>query len=219
MKIKDLQITSTSSVEKELHTKYGHTGIEMVRGAGKLDHPKLMLLFMNPTARNVSSNPEWSGLRAPWIGTKQVWQMLSRLKLLEEDMVSKIYNLKPEKWTEKNAIDLYGHVAEKDMYITNLASCTQPDARHLNDSVFREYLPVIYKEIQTVKPHKIITLGNQVSSILLQKNISVSNYPTTESEILTIAEDDFEVFPTYYPVGQGQRNMPKAVERVKLLVK
>jgi len=218
MNLKDLQITPIPKDEKLLYSKYGHGGIDMVRGAGKLQKPRLMLLFMNPTARNVSSNPEWKGLKAPWIGTKQVWKMLTQLGLLKEEIISNIYNLKPEEWTEENALNLYSHVAEQDVYITNLASCTQPDARHLKDSVFREYLPIIRNEIKIVKPRKIVTLGNQVSSILLEKNISVSNYPKTELENIEIEGELFKVFPTYYPVGQGQRNMPKAIKRVSLLI-
>ena len=218
MNIKDLQITPTPKNEKLLHSRYGHEGVEMVRGAGELHKPRLMLLFMNPTARNVSSDPNWKGLRAPWIGTKQVWKMLTQLGLLKEEVISDIYNLKPEEWTEENTLKLYSHVAKQGLYITNLASCTQPDARALKDSVFREYIPVIHSEISIVQPQKIVTLGNQVSSILLQKNISVSNYPKTESEDIEVEGKIFKVFPTYYPVGQGQRNMQKAIERVSLLL-
>ncbi len=218
MKIKDLQITPISSLEKQLHKSYGHSGIEVVRGAGKLHQPELMLVFMNPTTRNVSSSPKWKGLRAPWIGTKQVWQMLIQLKLLKEESVSDIYKLKPEGWTESDALSLYSHIADQSIYITNLASCTQPDARPLKNEIFRDYLPLLRKEIQIIQPKKIITFGNQVSSILLQKTISVSNYLGVESENLVIDGDVFKVFPTYYPVGQGQRNMPKAIKRIQLII-
>ena len=198
-----------SDKEKQLQKKYGHPDIEMIRGAGKINQPKLMLLFMNPTVRNTSSCPEWSGLRAPWIGTKQVWEILIKLNLINESLV-------PENWDENTALELYKHIADKGLYITNLVSCTQP-ARSLPNSVFREYLPVFYKEVVLIKPQSIVAFGNQVSSMLLQKTVSVSNYLKKQSEVLTIGDRKFKVYPTYYPVGQGQRNMPKAIERIRLI--
>ena len=66
------------------------------------------------------------------------------------------------------AIALYEHVAVRGLFITNLASCTQPDARHLPDAVFRDYLPIMYDEILKANPRRIITFGNQVSSILFR---------------------------------------------------
>ena len=218
MNIKELQITPISKKELQLHKKHGHSGIEMVRGAGKLYQPDIMLVFMNPTTSNVSSNPNWQGLRAPWIGTKHVWGMLSQLRFINKRYTDMINSLRSEQWTEVNAIELYQHVANRNLFITNLASCTQPDARPLPNSMFKEYLPVMFKEIETVNPSTIITFGNQVSSILLQKNISVSNYLNKEAEVLKINDKSFNIYPTYYPVGQGRRNMPKAMKRIKLLL-
>ena len=199
-----------SSKEKALHKKYGHKGIGIVRGAGRLNQPDLTLIFMNPTARNTSSNPNWKGIRAPWIGTKQVWNMLAKLGLIDKDII-------PETWDENSALELYKHVAESGLYITNLASCTQPDARPLPNSLFREYLPVVYEEIDKIKPKKIISFGNQVSSIFLQKSISVSNYTKVEFEVFKTKTSKHRVYPTYYPVGQGQRNMPRAAKRISLI--
>lgn len=219
MELKELQITPTPKEEKVLHAKYGHTSIKMVRGAGKLCCPKIMLIFMNPTARNVSAGSEWKGIRAPWIGTKQVWQMLARLGLVDKSFISKICNLHPEEWNEENALQLYKHIADCNIYITNMASCTQPDARSLPNTLFKEYLSIIFKEIEIINPTKIITFGNQVSSILLQKNISVSNYSQKEFETLNVKNKLFNIYPTYYPVGQGQRNLLKAIKRIRFLIK
>jgi len=62
---------------------------------------------------------------------------------------------------------LYRHLAAQSIYITNLAKCTQTDAAALKDYVFKEYLPLMHEEISSIKPDKIITFGNQVSSVLL----------------------------------------------------
>ena len=64
----------------------------------------------------------------------------------------------------------------------------------------------------------IISFGNQVSSILLGKNIKVSEYKGNESQPLNIKCKMFNVYSAYYPVGQGMRNIGKAIERIKNIV-
>lgn len=59
-------------------------------------------------------------------------------------------------------------------FITNLGKCTRVDARVFPNSVYSQYLDLLCKEIEIINPKAIITLGNQVSSIVLDKNISVS---------------------------------------------
>lgn len=39
-------------------------------------------------------------------------------------------------------------------YVTNLAKCTQLDARPLPDSVYKEYLALLYQEIDLIRPKK-----------------------------------------------------------------
>lgn len=64
---------------------------------------------------------------------------------------------------------------------------------------------------------KIILFGNQVSSIVLNKRISVSEYRKT-SEDLKIEDKVFKCFPVYYPVGNGFFNAPKAIEDLKYII-
>ncbi|MCA9379021.1 hypothetical protein KC640_01200, partial [Candidatus Dojkabacteria bacterium] len=113
------------------------------------------------------------------------------------------------------ADELYGAIATESIYITNIAKCTQADARPLANSIFREYLPSMLQELEQVNPQFTFTLGNQVSSTLLQKPISVSNYLQDELEALTVGDREINVFPAFYPVGQGTPNMPKAVRRIR----
>ena len=206
-----------SKQEKDLYAQYGDSNFSMIRGAGQLERPHLMLVFMNPTARNITSSSKWKGLKAPWIGTKLVWSMLFKAGILDKDYHKHIQTLKPQEWDGAFSEALYNHIAQKDLYITNLASCTQCDARPLSNTIFREYVSVLYKEITITKPKHIITFGNQVSSIVLEHPISVSEYVDTNGEVIEIDSSNFRVFPTYYPVGQGQRNMPFAIERIKKL--
>ena len=108
--------------------------------------------------------------------------------------------MKANDWSPEFSLDLYKKLAQDKIYITNLAKCTQTDARPLHDKVFKEYLELIYQEIDIIQPKKIVCFGNQVSSILLGKNIKVSEYQTVECEELKIKNKIYKVYPTFYPV-------------------
>jgi DNA polymerase len=99
-----------------------------------------------------------------------------------------------------------------------LAKCTQINARKLSDKVFKAYLKNTKKEIGLVKPKWIVTFGTQISSILLGKRVRINDY-LGRSETLEIEGKLYQVFPVYYPVGQGTRNMAKAITRVKNLMR
>ncbi len=205
-----LQVTKLHSEYDKLQIKYGDPNLFSIYGAGCINNPNIMFIFMNPTSRNISSMPSWEGLRAPWVGTKQVWGIFESLGLLESNIYLKIKNLKPEEWYRDFANDVYTDIQNHSVFITNLAKCTQVDARPVNKSVFKEYVSLMYEEIEIVNPKKIIAFGNQVSSVLLGKSVSVSNYTDNQKELL----NGYEIYPTYYPVGQGRRNMPLAMDRI-----
>ena len=87
-----------------------------------------------------------------------------------------------------------------------------------HDMQFRD--PILVERIlySFVKPKNIISFGNQVSSILLDKKISVSDYEDIKFENLNIKGTVYKVYPAYYPVGQGRRNLPKAISRIRTVV-
>jgi uracil-DNA glycosylase len=208
------QVTQLHDKYNNLQSKYGDPSLSSIYGGGNIDSPEIMFVFMNPTGKNISSNPSWNGLRAPWIGTKQVWDIFYKLGFLSENIYTKIKEYGPNDWDIEFSNRVYKNIENSEIFITNLAKCTQIDSRPLSSRVFREYLDLMYKEIDIVKPKKIVTFGNQVSSILLGKNISVSMYKGLEVELFR----GYHVYPTYYPVGQGRRNMPLAIERIKRIL-
>lgn len=173
---------------------------------------------MNPTARNISTQKSWNGLRAPWLGTKNVWNIFHQLKLLSTDSFKRVRSMTPEEWNVDFANHIYSELENKKIFVTNLAKCTQLDARPLGNDVFKNYLDLMMQEILFTKPQNIVTFGNQVSSILLGKSVSVSDYTGIKNEELKVKNKQFKVFPTYYPVGQGRRNMPLAVKRIKKII-
>lgn len=214
----EIQIASSRTNADRLQKIYGNPDIKAIYGAGCINNPKVLFMFMNPTARNISSSPSWEGLRAPWIGTKNVWRLFHSLDLIDTQSYDNIQNGSSDIWTEDFAFNLYKELSDKSIYVTNLAKCTQDDARPLKNGIFREYFNDTLEEIYRVNPDKIVSFGNQVSSILLSKNIKVSDYESGEKESLTIKDKVFEVYPTYYPVGQGMRNIGKAEKRVKKIL-
>lgn len=214
-----LQIEHLKKDADKLQKKYGSKKHRAIYGAGQISNPEILFLFMNPTARNLSANPNWKGLRAPWIGTKNIWKMLRLLNFIDKKIFNKITGNEKNIWSENFAGNLYAHLCKKSLYITNLAKCTQIDARALKNEVFKNYLHNTLEEIYSINPKRIISFGNQVSSILLGKNIKVSEYDNGEAEILNIKGKKFLVHPVYYPVGQGMRNLHKAVKRIKNITK
>lgn len=215
----NLQVTKLHAEIDALQKRHGSMKLSAIYGAGCMKQPDLMLVFMNPTGKNVSASPDWKGLRAPWLGTKNVWKILYKFGLISESIYATTQRLLPGEWTSGVANTVYDEVAKRKLYITNLAKCTQNDAKHLKDSVFKDYLELMRAEITEVNPKSIITFGNQVSSVLLGKPITVSKYQGGEVEILGIGKKIFNVYPTYYPVGQGQRNMPLAFKRLQNIMK
>lgn len=211
------QLTMLHREFDELQLKYGEPTLNSIYGAGLTTSPKYCFVFMNPTGRNVSAVKSWTGLRAPWIGTKQVWDLFYKLNLLSVESYNQIRQLKAHEWTPQFSLDLYNELANHSVYVTNLAKCTQVDARPLSDSVFKQYLNLFLKELEIIKPQKVITFGNQVSSIVLGKQISVSSYIKDLKEILIDGKNEYAVYPTYYPVGQGRRNLPLSIARIRML--
>ena len=210
----NLQIKSFFKELNKLQKLHGDPGLFPICGAGCTKNPKYFFLLMNPTARNVSAFSGWKGIRAPWLGTKNIWKLLFKLNLLSGKTYKKTQSLKPSQWDNDFSTRLYQELAKNKVYLTSLAKCTQKDARPLPNRVFKEYFKQTRNEIYKTKPKCVISFGNQVSSIFLGKNVKVSDYQSSSEKII-INNRAFQVFPTYYPVGQGLRNMKLAIKRIK----
>jgi uracil-DNA glycosylase len=214
----NLQLPQLFSEIDAIHQKYGDDSLCMVYGTGKIRNPKILFLFMSPTARNLTTHKDWKGIRAPWVGISTTWNLMSKLGIIKQETFEKVKKLKKEEWSEELVLSLYEEVAKSGAYLTNLGRCTQLDARPVRDSVFRESREVTLKEIELVNPKIIIAFGNQVASNLLQQKITVASCCMQKFDLI-INKKKFAVYPTYYPVGMGQRNMPKAVEDILSIVK
>ncbi len=202
----------------KLQLKYGAPELHSIYNGGCCDNPDICFVFMNPTGKNISSFSDWKGIHSPWIGTKNIWTLFYQLGLLDEDIFGEIRKIKGSEWTEDFALKVYDNVKKHRYFITNLGKCTQVDARPLKDAVFLEYKKLLFKEFEIINPKVIILFGNQVSSIVLDKKISVSEV-RKEKHILKVNDKEYEAFSVYYPVGNGFFNVDKAIEDIKWIQK
>lgn len=201
----------------KLQLKYGDKELDSIYNGGCIENPDICFVFMNPTKRNIASNKNWKGLKSPWIGTKNIWDLFYKLNLLDEDIYKQIRSIKGPEWTEKFASDVYENVKKHKYFITNLGKCTQIDARPLPDSVYKKYLNLFKKEIEIINPKTIVLFGNQVSSIVLNQKISVS-LCRKQKFIKKINKKEYNFYPVFYPVGNGIFNIEKSIEDIKYII-
>ena len=201
----------------KLQLKYGAKELDSIYNGGCSDNPDICFVFMNPTGKNIASNKSWKGLKSPWIGTKNIWGLFYELKLLDKDIYKKIKELKANEWDESFAKEVYDNVKKNKYFITNLGKCTQIDARPLPDSVYKEYLHLLEKEIEIINPKVIVLFGNQVSSIVLNEKISVSQC-RKQKFIKEINGKKYDCYSVFYPVGNGYFNIDKSIEDINYII-
>lgn len=201
----------------KLQVKYGAKELDSIYHGGKSNNPDICFVFMNPTGKNIASKKTWKGIKSPWIGTKNVWDLFDAIDLIDKDIYEKIKTKKASDWTPEFAELVYENVTKHNFFITNLGKCTQIDARPLKDEVLKKYLNLLKEEISIINPKVIILFGNQVSSIVLDKKISVSENRKTR-HIKKIKGKNYKFYPVYYPVGNGRFNIDKSIEDIKWIM-
>lgn len=201
-----------------LQKKYGAKELDSIYYGGCRENADLCFVFMNPTGRNIASSKSWKGLKAPWIGTKNIWDLFYALDLLDSSIYDRIKSIKGIEWTEEFAGEVYQNVEKHHYFITNLGKCTQIDARALPNSSYLPYLNLLKKEFEIVKPKVIILFGNQVSSLVLGETISVSTV-RKKCFVRIIKGVKYHFYSVYYPVGNGRFNIDKSIEDIRWIIK
>ena len=197
--------------------KYGAKELDSIYSGGCEKNPDICFVFMNPTGRNIASSKLWTGRKSPWLGTKNIWKLFYNVNLLSEDTFIKIQEKKPKEWDYEFCDYVYDEITKNKLFITNLGKCTQVDARPLPNDVLKQYLNLLLKEISIISPKIIITFGNQVSSIILNKKIAVSENRKMYHEII-VNKKIYKVYSVYYPVGNGIFNIDKAIEDINWII-
>ena len=201
----------------KLQLKHGSKDLDSIYNGGCSDNPDICFVFMNPTGRNIASSKSWNGIKAPWVGTKNIWDLFYELKLLDESIYIDIKSRKASDWNPNFANKVYENVAKYKYFITNLGKCTQDDARMLPDNVYKDYLHLLEKEFEIVNPKVIVLFGNQVSSIVLDSKISVSQC-RKKKFIKSINGKDYYFYSVFYPVGNGRFNINKSIEDIRYII-
>lgn len=195
-----------------LQKKYGDKSLHSIYFGGKKENPSICFVFMNPTAGNIAAEKDWDGPRYPWLGTKNIWKLFNKLELLDDNILEEIESKKKLDWTKEFSEKVYKNIENHDIYITNLAKCTQIDARPLKDDYYKAYLKLFMKEMSIVKPKRIVLFGNQVSSIVLGEKIKVSEVRRKKFEC-----NGYEMYSVFYPVGNGRFNIDKSIEDISYI--
>ena len=193
-----------------------------ILGGGKTHRPKMMLVFINPTARNISSNPDWKGPRFPFIGTKQVWRIFHRAGLLENSLARQI-EADPN-WTTKFTEKVLKFLSDKGIYVTNIVKWTGHDATLPDREKVKLFLPILEREIELVEPESIVTFGLIPFEHLVHQKIKLADYHAKAVQDKRLEPFDVQIgsfkakiLPCYFPVGRG--NPKKAVELLRLIDK
>lgn len=203
----------------ELQSVYGSSELNSVYGCGDDKHPRVALVFMNPTKRNIATSKSWTGIRAQWLGTKQIWDFLTKCGLFSSEINEEIKSKKPSEWTPEFCEYVYSEVKRQKLWMTNLAKCSQDDARPLPDHVFLEYKDMLKEELSLVNPQKVFLFGNQVSSIILERPVKVSQTRKLKFELNLTDNKKMDSFAIFYPVGNGRFNQGNAIEDIKEILK
>jgi hypothetical protein len=212
-----MKLSTLNKEYDKLQKIYGDSSLHSIYNGGCENNPDICFVFMNPTGRNIASQPGWKGPFYPWLGTKQIWDLFFETKFLDKDIYAEIKFLKGTEWTPEFCNKVYDNIKKHKIFITNLGKCTQIDARPLKDNYFLDYLPLLEKEIKIIKPKVIVLFGNQVSSIFLDKKISVSQTRKQYFE-KKLSKETYKCFPIFYPVGNGRFNIDKSIEDIKYII-
>lgn len=206
--VKDQQLAALNARLDECHAcatlarHYRH-----VPGGGWTAQPELMLVFINPTVRNISAHAAWPGPRFPFAGKPKLWHILAEAGLIDADLPSEIAALGP---TPPMVERLIAAAQQARLYLTNAVKCVDDGSNLPAADRVAAALPQLQAEIGLVRPRLIVALGLIPFRALTGLNVRLSDqlwdaehgrinlYPS-----LPIDGRSYPVFPCYFPTGRG----------------
>lgn len=218
----DLQLTSVlKGLDTISTTHHGNHTLDAISGAGQTNKPKLALVFINPTHRNISTQKKWEGIKAPWIGCNNIWKLFVDAGLIEESIYAKMLVFGKE-WPEAFADEVYRHVQKRELYITNIVKWAGLDAKLPEKSKMEIYLPLLMQELGELNADKIVLFG-QLTFDAVIRGMGL-HYSFKQLNEAALKNSDIPYVPTrygrivacYFPVGQGIKNVKKAEEILRL---
>ena len=198
-------------------SNYARTGLASIYGGGACKQPKLALVFMNPTSRNLSSRLLWSGPRFPFIGVWRIWHLLATCDLLSIDFVAQLPKL-PKAWSVNTAISLQRELISRQLYVTNVIKETAKDSSLPPRAMFAKYETLLHDELAVVKPQLTVAFGALAYRSLTGENIRLADAyeQMLDRKILRVnTRHQQTVVPCYFPVGRG--NPKRAMTILKMV--
>lgn len=204
----------------DLNRKYfPENGLAPILGGGQTVNPKVMFVFINPTARNISSDPAWEGPRFPFIGTKPVWRVFHQAGFFRDDLMEVVER---GIWSVDFALQVQKFLEGQSLYLTNLVKWTGPDGSLPDRGKISLFLPLMIREVEIVAPKYIVTFGSLPFECLTGQKITLSDYYDQISkqekllpQVARIGAAFAKVIPCYFPVGRG--DPARAIEILKLV--
>lgn len=196
--------------------------LEMIPGNGNESKPEFMFIFINPTSKNHSAHSAWNGPRLPFMGIRAAWRVFHRAGFLNDEIMKSIENEKD--WSMGVAEGLFKTICSQSLYFTNIVKWTGEDSALPDRKKISLFLPILRKEIEIVKPKRIVTFGGMPFQALMGMPITIGKYyeqTVAEKKAhpynLEIGAHKTIVYPCYFPTGRG--NPKRATELLQFIRK
>ena len=186
-----------------------------VFGGGKAQTPKYFFLFINPTHKNISTQPTYAGRRRyPFMGVRHFYRELSQAGFVDAKIIADIYK---RGWQLEDENRIERNLHKEGVYITNFVKCARPDPSNPSLSSMRAHLPLLAQELEIVQPKFIVTFGLLPLSALAGTSFRMRDFLAAARNktyapvpSLALNKISYKILPCFYPLGHG--NPPKAQE-------
>jgi hypothetical protein len=182
-------------------------GFRHVPGGGCVDRPDLMLVFINPTVRNITAHAAWEGPRFPFAGKPKLWHILAEAGWVGADLPQRMAELGP---TPPMVELLIAESQQRRLYLTNAVKCVHDGSNLPVAARVQANWPLLQGEIARVQPRAIVAMGLIPFGVLTGGTVRLAdelwhaqqnNYHAYPSHL--IDGQRYPVYPCYFPTGRG----------------
>lgn len=196
------------------------SSLKHVWGIGQVEYPRLMLVLMSPTGRNITLQPTYLGkLRMPYAGVRSFWHVLTRAGIISSDTLKKI---SWTRWNDTSTCLIIDALSHADVFLTELVKCPSNRAIIPSKALLQHNLLWFKKEIGIIRPKAIVAFGLWVFRALTGHSLRLRDYFETLQQGKPLAfpllhrPKDFTcpVYPCYFPTGRGDKS--RAIECLQI---
>ncbi len=182
-------------------------GLRHVPGGGCVDQPDLMLVFINPTVRNITAHASWDGPRFPFAGKPKLWQILAEAGWITADLPDRMAALGP---TPAMVELLITEAQERRLYLTNAVKCVDDGSNLPPAARVAAGWSLLQQEIALVRPRAIVAMGLIPFGVLTGRSVRLADelwsaqhehYNAYPSHL--IDGRTYPIYPCYFPTGRG----------------